>query len=397
MKILVVNAGSSSLKFQLIGMDTETVICKGVIENIGLDSSKLTYKIRDEKIELKKPLKDHTEAFALLITTLTTGDTAAIESVDEISAIGHRVLHAGEDFTGSVVVDAEALKLMKKNIELGPLHMPANIKCIESCMEIFPGKPNVAVFDTAFHSTMPEYAYMYAINYSDYKKYHVRKYGFHGTSHKYISREAIKMMGNPEHSKIITCHLGNGSSISAVQDGKSIDTSMGLTPLEGVMMGTRSGDIDPAAVQFLMKKKNMNIDQMIEYLNNKCGYLGVSEFSSDSRAVIQESWNGNKQAELALNMSFYRMKKYIGSYAAAMNGVDCIVFAGGIGENSWFTRENVMKNMEYLGIDFDFEKNKNFPRGTRGELSTPNSKVRVFVIPTDEELVIAKETEELVK
>lgn len=398
MKILVVNAGSSSLKYQLIDMADERVICKGGIESIGLSHSKLSHKINGKEIVVEKALANHTEAFNLLIDTLTSGEGAAIKDKSEINAIGHRVLHTGEDFTGSVVVDEEALKLMKKNIELGPLHMPANIKCIESCMEIFGDKiPNVAVFDTAFHMTMPNYAYMYAIRYRDYKKYKVRKYGFHGTSHKYVSSEAIKLLGNPKHSRIITCHLGNGSSITAVKDGKSVDTSMGLTPLEGVMMGTRSGDIDPAAVRFLMKKKRMTIDSALDYLNNKCGYLGVSEYSSDSRKVIEAARGGSKKAKLALEMSFYRIKKYIGAYAAAMNGVDCIVFTGGIGENSYMTRAGVMKDMEYLGIDFDFDKNLNHPRGARGELSKPDSKVKVYVIPTNEELVIARETKELVE
>ncbi|MEG1509478.1 MAG: acetate kinase, partial [Clostridia bacterium] len=389
-------AGSSSLKYQLININTEETLCKGGIERIGIKGTKLEHKIGDKKFVVEKDLNDHTEAFALVIETLTSKTMGVISSVKEIEAIGHRVLHSGEDFKCSVLINDDVVATLEKNIPLGPLHMPANIDCIKSCKKLLPDVPNVAVFDTAFHMTMPKVAYMYAIRYSDYEKFKVRKYGFHGTSHKFVTGECLKKL-NTEHSKIVTCHLGNGSSITAEVDGKSVDTSMGLTPLEGLVMGTRCGDIDPAVVEYLMIKKKCSISEIMTYFNKECGYKGISELSSDSRDLVTASAEGNQKAELALAMSAYRIKKYIGAYAAVMNGLDAIVFTGGIGENSWTTRERICTGMEYLGLDFDFEKNAKTPRGAAADLHKEGSRVKVFVIPTNEELVIARETKDIVE
>ncbi len=395
MKVLVINAGSSSLKYQLIDMADESVIASGGFEMIGQAGSFAKHNVGDDSKKVVEDYKDHNVALKALIAHLK--ESGVVKDEREISAIGHRVLHGGEDFDRSVLIDDEVIATLKKNIELGPLHMPANISCIELCREVFKGKPNVAVFDTSFHMTMPKKAYMYAIDYRDYENYKVRKYGFHGTSHKYVSQEAIKMLGAPEHSKVIVCHLGNGSSISAVKDGKSVDTSMGLTPLEGLMMGTRSGDIDPAAVQFLMKKKGMDIDEILTYLNKRCGFLGISGVASDSRKVTEAAANGNERAILTLEMTAYRIKKYIGSYIAALNGVDCIAFTGGIGEHSHETRGDILRDMEFLGIKLDEKVNESKDAfGKRCVISTPDSKVKVVVIPTNEELVIARETKELI-
>lgn len=396
MKILVVNAGSSSLKYQFIDMSNEAVLCKGGVERIGIGNSKITHVMDERKFEEVKYCATHKEAFDAVIKLISDPEWGVINNISEITAIGHRVLHTGEDFTGSVVIDDNVIKTLEKNIPLGPLHMPANIQCIKSCRELLPQVPMVAVFDTAFHMTMPQYAYMYAIPYEDYEQFKVRRYGFHGTSHKYVSQKAIRLLPEIKNSKIITCHLGNGSSIAAVVDGKCIDTSMGLTPLEGLIMGTRSGDIDPAVLEFLMEKKGMEIHEMIDYLNKNSGYLGVSGVSSDSREVLAASREGNKRAELVLQMAAYRIKKYIGAYSAAMGGLDCIVFTGGIGENSWTTREAIMKGLEFLGVQFDFKLNESSPRGKDAVLSKEKSKVKVFVIPTNEELVIARETKELI-
>lgn len=397
MKVLVVNAGSSSLKYQCIEMNNESVICSGGIERIGMGNSKITHKVNGETYEEVKFIANHTEALKSVMDLLLSDIWGVIRSMDEIEAVGHRVLHTGEDFDRSVKIDENVLKLLVKNIPLGPLHMPANIACINSCRDLMPNTPMVAVFDTAFHMTMPKKAYMYAVPYEDYEKYKVRRYGFHGTSHKYVAQKAQRMMIDNPDSRMITCHLGNGSSISAVRGGKCIDTSMGLTPLEGLVMGTRSGDIDPAVLEYLMDKKNINIHEMLEYLNKKSGLLGVSGISSDCREIITAMTEGNERARLAFEMSAYRVKKYIGSYAAALGGLDCIVFTGGIGENSDLTRAEIMKDMEFLGIDFDFELNKRVPKGKDIDLAKPTSKVRVFVIPTNEELVIARETIELIK
>ncbi|MBO5924957.1 MAG: acetate kinase [Clostridia bacterium] len=393
MKILVLNAGSSSLKYQLIDMNTEQPIAKGACERIGIPGSKLTQKVNGQELVIEKSMPNHTVAFNLVLEALMDKEKGAITSVDEIGAVGHRVLHSGEDFKGTVLIDDEVIAICEKNAVLGPLHMPANIACIKSCREILPGVPMAAVFDTAFHSTMQPKAYMYGVKYEDYEQFKVRKYGFHGTSHKFVSGEAIKYLGR-EDLKIITCHLGNGSSISAVKNGKCVDTSMGFTPLEGLTMGTRSGDIDPAVLEFLMDKKGMDIHQMLNYLNKECGVMGVSGVSSDFRDLTAATKAGNERAKLALEMFAYRVKKYIGSYAAAMNGVDCIVFTGGIGENDQDMRAAIMQDMDYLGVNFDFDKNSNFKRGCIQELDN-GGKVKVLIIPTNEELVIARETLEL--
>ncbi len=396
MKVLVLNAGSSSLKYQVIDMNDERMLGKGLVEKIGTGlTGKLEQKVAntDKVIVIEQVISDHTQAFELVMKALTDPQNGIISSMDEIGAIGHRVLHGGEDFSTSVIVDDKVLEICDRNTVLGPLHMPANIGCIRSCMKLMPGKTNVAVFDTVFHATMPDYAYMYAINYDDYKQYKVRKYGFHGTSHKFVSGEAVKYLGT-EHSKVITCHLGNGSSLSAVLDGKCIDTTMGLTPLEGLVMGTRSGDIDPAAVGFLAEQKGMTASEAVDYLNKSCGFKGMTGFS-DCRDVCKLCEEGDYKAQLAFNMFAYRIRKYIGAYYTALGGLDCIVFTGGIGENSYEAREIIMKGLDVLGVDFDFAKNKEAKRGTFNELHTPNSKVKVVVIPTNEELVIARDAKEL--
>lgn len=394
MKILVINAGSSSLKYQLIDMDTEQAVLKGICERITFKGSELTQKTADGKVlNVKQDMKDHTAAIELVLKAMVDPEFGAIKSTDEISAVGHRVLHSGEDFKSSVLIDDEVIRICEKNAELGPLHMPGNIACIKSCREVMPGVPMVAVFDTTFHSTMPAKAYMYGIPYSVYDKYKVRKYGFHGTSHKFVSEETIKLLGKKE-SKIIVCHLGNGSSISAVKDGKCLDTSMGFTPLEGLVMGTRSGDIDPAASEFIRAKLGLTPEELVQYLNKKCGMLGVSELSSDMRDLEKGISEGNEKAKLAVEVAAYRIKKYIGAYAATLNGVDAIVFTGGIGEHSDLMRRLVMEDMEYLGVDFDFEANKGHSDGVR-VLSKPDSKVKVFILPTNEELSIARETKAL--
>lgn len=391
MKILVINAGSSSLKYQLINMQNEEVLCKGICERITFTGGELTQKTADgRKLNIKQDMKNHTEAIELVLKAMVDENYGAIKSISEIGAVGHRVLHSGEDFDSSVVIDDEVIRICEKNAELGPLHMPGNIACIKSCREVMPAVPMVAVFDTTFHSTMPAKAYMYGIPYSVYEQYKVRKYGFHGTSHKFVSEETIKLLGKKE-SKIIVCHLGNGSSISAVKDGKCLDTSMGFTPLEGLVMGTRSGDIDPAASEYIRAKLNLTPEELVQYLNKKCGMLGVSELSSDMRDLESAINEGNEKAKLAVEVAAYRIKKYIGSYAAVLNGVDAIVFTGGIGEHSDIMRELVMKDMEYLGVDFDFEANKGRGDGVR-EISKPDSKVKVIILPTNEELSIARET-----
>lgn len=397
MNILVINAGSSSLKYQLIDIASEKCLCSGGIDCIGLPQSTFTEKVDNKKIfEKKFKFDNHTEALKEVFKVLTDSEIGVIKDISEINAVGHRVLHSGEDFDRSVLINDDVMKILEKNRKLGPLHMPANIACINSCLELLPTVPMVSVFDTAFHMTMPKYAYMYGIKYEDYEQYKVRRYGFHGTSHKYVTGKAIEKMGT-EKCKIINCHLGNGSSISAVKDGKCMDTSMGFTPLEGLIMGTRSGDIDPACLEFLMDEKNLDIKQMLTYLNKESGFLGISGVSPDARKLEAAANDGNERAQLALDMFAYRIKKYIGSYAAALGGVDCIVFTGGIGENSSATRERVMCGMEWLGIDFDYELNKSCPMGCEIELTKSDSKVKVFVIPTNEELVIARETYDLIK
>lgn len=399
MKILVLNAGSSSLKYQLIDIKTETVLAKGVCERIGIEGSILKHKATgQEEVIIKKDMPTHTEAISLVLDTLVSEQYGVIKSMDEISAVGHRVLHSGEDFKGSVLIDDEVIRICEKNIKLGPLHMPANVMGIKACRKVMPNTPMVAVFDTAFHSTMPEYAYMYAIPYEDYQAYKVRRYGFHGTSHKYVSGEAARFLGKDINElKIITCHLGNGSSIAAVCGGKCIDTSMGFTPLEGLPMGTRSGDIDPAAIEYLMHKKGFDISEALDYLNKKSGVLGISGVSSDFRDLVAAANEGNGRAALAIDIFAYRIKKYIGAYAAAMNGLDCLVFTAGIGENTVEVREKVLTGMEFFGIIADMEKNREKNNGKIRDITAPGGRVKILIIPTNEELVIARETYELAR
>ena len=391
MKILVINAGSSSLKYQLIDMENESVVVKGLCERITFKGSVLTQKTADGKeTVITQDMPSHKEAMELVLKAMLDPEKGAIKSVDEIGAVGHRVLHSGEDFKHSVVIDDEVIKICEKNAELGPLHMPGNIACIKSCREVMKGVPMVAVFDTTFHSTMPAKAYMYGIPYEVYEQYKIRKYGFHGTSHKFVSEETIKLLGKKD-AKIIVCHLGNGSSISAVKDGKCQDTSMGFTPLEGLVMGTRSGDIDPAAVDYLRVKLGLKPEEVVNYLNKKCGMLGISGFSSDMRDCTEAMLKGDERAKLAIEMVAYRVKKYVGSYIAVLGGVDAIVFTGGIGEHSYRVRKMVMEGMEYCGAKFDEKKNEEYSSGV-GYLNTDDSKVKIIVLPTNEELSIARET-----
>lgn len=393
MKVLVVNAGSSSLKYQLLDMTNESVIAKGNCEKIGLPTSFVSIKINGKEKVLNVKLDNHEQAMENVIKLLLEN---AISSLSEIDAVGHRVLHGGEIYTHSVLVDDEVLEKLESLKPLGPLHMPANISGIRACQASMPGVPNVAVFDTAFHSTMPEKAYMYGIKYEDYKDYGIRKYGFHGTSHKFILQEVSRVMGKkPEDLRIISCHIGNGSSITAIAGGKSIDTTMGFTPLEGLMMGTRSGDIDPSVVEYLCDKKGMNVKEAINYLNKKSGIVGVSGVSSDMRELNDAIKAGNKRAKLALEMVCYRISKYVGAMLAVMNGADAIVFTAGVGENQEDLREAVLDQLSFAGVTFDREKNNHLPRGTVEELSLPTSKIKVYRIPTNEELLIARDTLEI--
>ena len=394
MKILVINAGSSSLKYQLINMEDESVVLKGVCERITFNGGILTQKTFDDrKLVIEQDMPTHKEAMELVLKAMLDKENGALNSVDEISAVGHRVLHSAEDFHESVVIDDEVIRICEKNAVFGPLHMPGNIACIKSCREVMKGVPMVAVFDTTFHSTMPAKAYMYGIPYEVYDEYKIRKYGFHGTSHKFVSEETIKIL-NKKDSKIIVCHLGNGSSISAVKDGKCQDTSMGFTPLEGLVMGTRSGDIDPAAVDYLREKLNLKPEEVVNYLNKKCGILGVSGISSDLRDLEAAVKEGSDRALLALEMLAYRVKKYVGSYIAVLGGVDAIVFTGGIGEHSPRIRRLVMEGMEFCGAKFDEDKNLSYDSGI-AYLNTEDSKVKIMVLPTNEELSIARETKNL--
>lgn len=393
MKVLVVNAGSSSLKYQLLDMTNESVIAKGNCEKIGLPTSFVSIKINGKEKVLNVKLDNHEQAMENVIKLLLEN---AISSLSEIDAVGHRVLHGGEIYTHSVLVDDEVLEKLESLKPLGPLHMPANISGIRACQASMPGVPNVAVFDTAFHSTMPEKAYMYGIKYEDYKDYGIRKYGFHGTSHKFMLQEVSRVMGKkPEDLRIISCHIGNGSSITAIAGGKSIDTTMGFTPLEGLMMGTRSGDIDPSVVEYLCDKKGMSVKEAINYLNKKSGIVGVSGVSSDMRELNDAIKAGNKRAKLALEMVCYRISKYVGAMLAVMNGADAIVFTAGVGENQEDLREAVLDQLSFAGVTFDREKNNHLPRGTVEELSLPTSKIKVYRIPTNEELLIARDTLEI--
>ena len=398
MNVLVINCGSSSLKFQLINAETEKVLAKGLCERIGIDG-RLTYQPaggEKEKSDLAMPT--HTEAIQFVIDALTNEKTGVVKSLDEIGAVGHRLVHGGEKFASSVVITDEVKKAVEECNDLAPLHNPANLIGVAACEKLMPGTPMVAVFDTAFHQTMPEKAYMYGLPYEYYEKYKVRRYGFHGTSHSFVSKRAAEVMGKSyDEVKTIVCHLGNGSSVSAVLNGKCVDTSMGLTPLEGLVMGTRSGDIDPAIMEFIAKKENLDIEGVMEVLNKKSGVFGISGgLSSDFRDLTDAMNAGDKKAKIAMDVFSYRVAKYIGSYAAAMNGVDDIVFTAGIGENDDYVRLEVCKYLGYLGVDFDFEVNTGL-RGKEAELTKEGSKVKVFVIPTNEELAIARETLALVK
>ena len=398
MNVLVINCGSSSLKFQLINAETENVLAKGLCERIGIDG-RLTYQPaggEKEKSDLAMPT--HTEAIQFVIDALTNEKTGVVKSLDEIGAVGHRLVHGGEKFASSVVITDEVKKAVEECNDLAPLHNPANLIGVAACEKLMPGTPMVAVFDTAFHQTMPEKAYMYGLPYEYYEKYKVRRYGFHGTSHSFVSKRAAEVMGKSyDEVKTIVCHLGNGSSVSAVLNGKCVDTSMGLTPLEGLVMGTRSGDIDPAIMEFIAKKENLDIEGVMEVLNKKSGVFGISGgLSSDFRDLTDAMNAGDKKAKIAMDVFSYRVAKYIGSYAAAMNGVDDIVFTAGIGENDDYVREEVCKYLGYLGVDFDSEVNAGL-RGKDAELTKEGSKVKVFVIPTNEELAIARETLALVK
>ena len=396
MKILVINSGSSSLKYQLIDMETEEVIAKGNCERIGIDGSKLTHKASGKEIVVEQPMPDHNVAVQLVLKALTNKEAGVISSMKEIDAVGHRVVASGEAFKQTTLVSSETMAVMEEIKDLAPLHNPAAIVGVEACRAAMPETPMALVFDTAFHFTMPEYAYMYAVDYADYEKYKVRRYGAHGTSHKFVSREAAKYLGKkPEELKIITCHLGNWSSITAVNGGKCVDTSMGFTPLAGVPMGTRSGDIDYAAAEYIARKKGLDAAETLTYLNKKCGMLGVSGVSSDFRDLTAAKAAGNKRAALALDMFNYACKKYVGAYAAAMNGVNCLVFTAGVGENTPGVRKGICENMQYLGLEIDEEKNAEKNNGEIRDITGKNSKVKVLIIPTNEELVIARETMEL--
>ncbi len=397
MKILVINAGSSSLKFQLIDMNGEVVIAKGICERVGSSEGHFELKTEKGKYEENVTMENHTAAFLVVKKHLTEGEYKVIDSLDEISAIGHRVVQGGAMYKESTLITDDVIKGIESLCDLAPLHNPAHIQGINACMEVF-GKdvPEVAVFDNAFHSTMPPEAYMFGVPYEYYEKYQVRRYGFHGTSHRYVSGECARIMGKDlKDIKLITCHLGNGSSITAIKDGKVIDTSMGLTPLDGFVMGTRSGGVDPSVVTFLQEKEGWTPAETSNILNKKSGIYGISGGLSDDRDILKAAAEGDERAELAKNMLWYQIRKYIGSYIAAMQGVDAIVFTGGIGENSQPLRQNICESFEYMGVKFNAEENPKAIRGVGGELSTPDSKVKVYVIPTNEELMIARDTKEI--
>ena len=397
MKIFVVNCGSSSIKYQLIDMKDESVIAKGLVERIGIEGSVLTHTpAGKDKVRLESAIPNHVDGIKKVLAALVDPNHGVIKSMDEIDAVGHRVVHGGEIFNESVVITDEVLKQIEDLSDMAPLHQPANVAGIRACQKLMPNTPQVAVFDTAFHQTMPPVAYMFGVKYEEYKDYGIRKYGFHGTSHKYVSGVAAKMLGKDiKDTKIITCHLGNGSSITAIDGGKSVDTSMGFTPLDGVLMGTRTGSIDPAVVPVLMQKKGLDAAGVDKYMNKECGVLGVSGVSSDFRDLEDAAAKGNERAKLALDMFCYQVKRYIGAYAAAMGGVDAIVFTAGVGENDIHTRQQVCSGLEFLGVKLDADRNN--VRGKATEISAADSKVKVFLIPTNEELAIAQDTLRLCK
>ncbi len=396
MKILVINCGSSSLKYQLIDMDNENALAKGLVERIGMDGSILTQKVEGkEKYIIKSPMPDHTEAIRLVLEALVHSENGVIKDMSDIGAVGHRVVHAGEYYSKSVVIDETVIKNLTECIKLAPLHNPPNLIGIEACKKLMPSTPMVAVFDTAFHQTMPKEAYIYALPYELYTDHAVRKYGFHGTSHKYVSAKAAEMLDKDiKDLKIISCHLGNGASIAAIKNGESVETSMGFTPLEGIAMGTRCGSLDPAIITHIMKELKMTSEEVNDLLNKKSGVLGISGVSSDFRDIEEAAAKGNERAQLALNVFYYKVRKFIGSYAAVLGGVDCIIFTAGLGENSPESRKIVCAGLEFLGASID--ESKNNIRGKAAEISKDGAATKVLVIPTDEELMIARDTKSLV-
>ena len=397
MKILVLNCGSSSIKYQLFNIETKEVLAKGGIEKIGLEDSFLKFNLPNgEKETIYAPIPEHTAGVRLIIDTLTSEKYGVVKSIAEIDAVGHRMVHGGEKFSASTLLTDEVLEVFEACNDLAPLHNPANLKGVNAVKEVAPEMPQVGVFDTAFHQTMPDYAYMYALPYEYYEKYGIRRYGFHGTSHRYVAQRAAEMMG--EHMsdlRIITCHLGNGASLTAIKYGRSVDTSMGYTPLEGLIMGTRSGEIDPAIIPFLMEKENMDAQQIDNFLNRRSGILGISGLSSDFRDLEQAANNGDERSQLAIDIFAYKVRKYIGGYVAAMGGVDAIVFTAGLGENSPFMREKICNGLEFLGTRIDPELNK--IRGKAREISVKRARTKIFVVPTNEELVIARDTKRICK
>lgn len=395
MKVLVINCGSSSLKYQLMDMENENVLAKGLVERIGIDGSVLIHQPEgQEKIKIEDSIPNHVKAIQMVLDALISPEHGVISSLSEIAAAGHRVAHGGERFSDSVLITADVMKGIEECVELAPLHNPANIAGIEACAQLMAGLPQVAVFDTAFHNTIPEYAFLYGLPYEAYEKYHVRRYGFHGTSHKYIAQQAAKMMGDHmSNLRIISCHLGNGASVCAIKYGKSIENSMGFTPLEGLVMGTRSGDIDPAIIPYLMRKEGLTSEEMADYLNKKSGVLGISGISSDFRDIEDAAAEGNERAQLALDVYVHKVRGYIGSYVASMGGVDAIVFTAGLGENSAMMRDKICNGLEYLGTRIDQERNN--IRGVAREISVDISKVKIFTIPTNEELMIARDTKRI--
>lgn len=395
MKVLVINCGSSSLKYQLIDTAGEQVLAKGLVERIGIEGSLITHRARGQKVQQQTEIPDHKVAIKLVVDALLSPDHGALKSLDEIAAVGHRVVHGGEKFADSVIINDEVMTTLSDCADLAPLHNPANIIGIKACQGLLPNVPQVAVFDTAFHQTMPPQAYIYGLPYEYYEQYGIRRYGFHGTSHKYVSQRAAKLLGRPlADLKLVTCHLGNGSSITAVKDGQSIDTSLGFGTISGTIMGTRSGDVDPAAIPYIMEQAGLSAAEMNDILYKKSGLLGISGISSDARDVEEAANNGNQRARLALDILCYLTRKYIGAYAAAMGGLDAIVFTAGIGENSVTIRNQICQGLEFLGAKLDPTKNNT--RGEEIDVSTPDSTVRILIIPTNEELMIAQDTAELV-
>ncbi|WP_448522578.1 acetate kinase [Pseudothermotoga sp.] len=397
MKILVVNCGSSSIKYQFIDMNGEKVLCKGLAERIGIDGGRLVHRVNNDKHVIERNMKDHEEALKLVLEALIDPEIGVIKDLSEIDAVGHRVVHGAERFASSVLIDEEVMRALEENVHLAPLHNPPNILGIKAIQKLLPKVPNVGVFDTAFHQSMPKKAYLYALPYELYEKHRIRRYGFHGTSHRYVSKRAAEILGRDYYDfKVITCHLGNGASIAAVRHGKSIDTSMGFTPLEGLVMGTRCGDIDPAIVIYLQQNLGMSVEKVYDLLNKKSGMLGLTNnLSSDMRDIEEAAHSGNEVAQLALDIYVYKIAKYIGAYAAAMNGVDAIVFTAGVGENSPYVREKVCEYLGFLGVKIDRQLND--VKGVERIISTPDSKVAVLIVPTNEELVIARDTKHIVE